>query len=251
MERSELISLPDGLQHCTALRTINLSGNPFIVFPQVLMEITGRFDLDIRGNQIATYPEGWFQRALSLNSYRDDNPYWVPILEKIFPIDLESDELPWQQVEPYIKVLQEIWLKRPIGSLVDEWDYSLEKIQYVQRFARAHDTLIVWQALVNALPKGQLSGPEIESLQSADAIIDKAAEFEGWFKKNKKVLSKVNRLELGGHRYKHKLISLPREIGEMTQLKILNLAANAFMFVPEVIRQLTRLECLNLAVEQT
>jgi hypothetical protein len=248
IEGKELISLPDGLQHCRALHSIVLRDSKFIEFPQVLMEIPGRFDLDIRGNQITTYPEGWFQRALSLNSYMDDNPYWIPILEKICPIYLESDELPWQQVQAYVKSLEEIWQKKPMDWDMGEWDYSLEKIQYVERFARAHDTLVVWQALVNALPGKQSSGPEIDRLQSAEAIIGKAAEFSGWFKKNKKAISKVTELHLMGK--EHKLTSLPKEVGEMTQLKTLFLAANAFMFVPEVIRNLTGLESLTMSTNK-
>lgn len=248
IKNRELISLPDGLQHCSSLRRIILSGNPFIEFPNVLREIPGRFDLDITGNQITTYPEGWVQRALSLNSYKDDNPYWLPILEKICPIYLESDELPWQQVEAYIQILHDFWEKDPIGWLFDEWDYSLEKIQYVERFARALDTLVVWQALVDALPKSQLSGPEIGRLQGAEAVIAKATEFERWFKKHKKALSKVTELNIYGKQ--HKLMSLPKEIGEMTHLKKLFLAANAFMFVPEVIRNLTRLESLTMSTNK-
>jgi len=247
MEDRELISLPDGLQHCMSLRTINLKDNKFIEFPKVLCEIPGRFDLDIRGNQITEYPGGWFQRALSLNSYRDDNPYWIPILQKICPIDLESDELPWQQVKAYIEVIHDIWKNQPAGWHFDEWDYSLEKIQYVERYARAYDTLVVWQALANALPGS--TAPEVENLPNAQAVIDKAAEFSSWFKKNKKALFKVQELKIPLGK-KQKLISLPEEIGEMTQLKSLYLAANAFMFVPEVIRHLKNLESLIMSTNQ-
>ncbi len=124
---------------------------------------------------------------------------------------------------------------------------TIADLNNLRRGLKARDIILVWDALVkeaNSFLVANLVGPNVSNLNTVEQIINKAEEFSGWFSANKATLRQIVKLNLDGLR----LTSLPEEIGQLKELRELNLEDNQLIFLPDVFND--KLETINLRNNQ-
>lgn len=127
-------------------------------------------------------------------------------------------------------------------------DLTIDEVKTLALWVKAHDQLIVWNALAQKAnhlnPALNLAVPQ--QLHSDDKlkVIEEAAKFPTWFRDNKDALNGlITHLNLS----KKSLLSLPGELLELTGLRKLDVSENPICSLPAKIFDLTGLEELNLA----
>lgn len=119
---------------------------------------------------------------------------------------------------------------------------SLEDIHTVHNYENARNSLFLWKALAEAI---EIDLPLSGTLDTPEAMIEKAKGFSEWCEQHKEDLQKVKKLNLKLFR----LTKLPPQIRYLTNLEILDLSFNTHLkTLPEEMGNLTKLVSLNLAV---
>lgn len=152
-----------------------------------------------------------------------------------------------------------ITIERAINTpnLLNKWLSSEEQL------IKARDTLAVWKALAKS---ADLLVPSFADLDTKEAVINRAGDFQTWFEDNKDALQLITKLtlknlhltsipdQLGKLRALQELdfsgsllTRLPNGISNLANLRSLECGMNLLTFLPKWIDQLTHLQKLNLS----
>ncbi|MCI0381631.1 MAG: leucine-rich repeat domain-containing protein [Chlamydiae bacterium] len=153
-------------------------------------------------------------------------------------------------------------IPKDVTKIIDESTMpTSEQIYQLQTYCKARDTITVWKVLADAINS---THSDLDSFTTSEEVIQKATNFNDWFKQNLASLHKLPQLDLGCFNLMHlpkEIIELPLEklylcknqfqtlyleIGSLSKLKVLDLSYNQLTDLPDEIKNLVDLTELNL-----
>lgn len=247
-----LTSCPEEIRDLTQLSVLDISHNRILSIPEWVRNFAQILSFNYAGNPITALPAAMIKLFMSEGFEHDESDANDSLLLQLAS-QVNCPILAWgseeqlsetsYQIGEFFYVFDELIdniKPLPLDILKRKICFTIEDINYIQKWISARDSLILWNTLAKQI--GNCASPGIENFTHSSEYFAKASEFPEWCERNKKALSALTTLNLSHQ----DLSELPKEIAYLTNLVELDLSHNALRSLPQEFATLTRLLRLNL-----